>query len=36
MLQVMYSGHRLFWFYADSGASVNGNGVGGFKVAKFI
>jgi hypothetical protein len=33
-LQVTYRGHRLYLYEHDSGHSVNGNGVGGFKVAK--
>lgn len=33
-LQVTYRGHRLYLFQHDSGHSVNGNGVAGFKVAK--
>jgi predicted lipoprotein with Yx(FWY)xxD motif len=33
-LQVTYRGKRLYTFTGDSGHSVNGNGVGGFKVAK--
>ncbi|MEP7024974.1 MAG: hypothetical protein ABJB47_14495 [Actinomycetota bacterium] len=33
-LQVTYHGKRLYLFDSDSGRSVNGNGVGGFKVAK--
>ncbi len=33
-LQVTYFGKRLYRFYLDSGSSVDGNGVGGFKVAK--
>jgi predicted lipoprotein with Yx(FWY)xxD motif len=33
-LQVTYRGKRLYRFVSDSGSSVNGNGVGGFKVAK--
>jgi predicted lipoprotein with Yx(FWY)xxD motif len=33
-LQVTYHGQRLFSFSGDSGSSVNGNGVAGFKVAK--
>lgn len=33
-LQVTYHGKRLFTFVDDSGHSVNGNGVAGFKVAK--
>jgi predicted lipoprotein with Yx(FWY)xxD motif len=32
--QVTYRGHRLFTFADDSGTSVNGNGEGGFVVAK--
>jgi len=32
--QVTYMGHRLYTFVSDSGSSVNGNGVNGFKVAK--
>jgi predicted lipoprotein with Yx(FWY)xxD motif len=32
--QVTYHGKKLYRFYIDSGSSVNGNGVGGFKVAK--
>jgi len=35
-LQVTYHGKRLFLFDSDSGTSVNGNGVAGFKVAKVI
>jgi predicted lipoprotein with Yx(FWY)xxD motif len=31
-LQVTYKGHLLYTFTGDSGASVNGNGVAGFKV----
>ena len=34
-LQVTYRGERLYKFASDSGRSVNGNNVGGFKVAKF-
>jgi len=34
-LQVTYRGKRLYLFSGDSGTSVNGNGEGGFKVAKF-
>jgi predicted lipoprotein with Yx(FWY)xxD motif len=34
-LQVTYRGNRLYKFVNDSGTSVRGNGVGGFKVAKF-
>ncbi len=33
-LQVTYRGSRLYTFTGDSGHSVNGNGVMGFKVAK--
>jgi predicted lipoprotein with Yx(FWY)xxD motif len=33
-LQVTYRGKRLYTFTGDSGHSVNGNGVMGFKVAK--
>jgi predicted lipoprotein with Yx(FWY)xxD motif len=33
-LQVTYNGQRLYTFTGDSGHSVNGNGVAGFKVAK--
>lgn len=33
-LQVTYHGQRLYSFTGDSGTSVNGNGVAGFKVAK--
>jgi predicted lipoprotein with Yx(FWY)xxD motif len=33
-LQVTYRGQRLYTFTGDSGHSVNGNGVSGFKVAK--
>lgn len=33
-LQVTYHGQRLYTFTGDSGHSVNGNGVGGFVVAK--
>jgi|HubBroStandDraft_1064217.scaffolds.fasta_scaffold77161_2 predicted lipoprotein with Yx(FWY)xxD motif len=32
--QVTYRGHRLYTFTGDSGTSVNGNGEGGFAVAK--
>ena len=32
--QVTYKGKRLYTFISDSGSSVNGNGVGGFMVAK--
>ena len=32
--QVTYHGQRLYTFVDDSGSSVNGNGVGGFKAAK--
>ncbi len=34
-LQVTYRDHRLYTFVNDSGHSVNGNGVAGFKVARF-
>ena len=33
-LQVTYHGQRLYTFTGDSGHSVNGNGLAGFKVAK--
>ena len=33
-LQVTFKGHRLYRFESDRGTSVNGNGVGGFTVAK--
>lgn len=33
-LQVTYHGKRLYTFTGDSGHSVNGNGLAGFKVAK--
>jgi predicted lipoprotein with Yx(FWY)xxD motif len=33
--QVTYRGRRLYLFASDSGTSVTGNGVSGFKVAKF-
>jgi hypothetical protein len=33
-LQVTYRDKRLYLFTGDSGSSVNGNNVGGFKVAK--
>jgi len=35
-LQVTYFGKRLFRFYRDTGTKVLGNGIGGFKVAKFL
>jgi len=35
-LQVTYHGKRLYTFTGDSGHSVNGNGVMGFKVAKVV
>ena len=35
-LQVTYRGRRLYTFASDSGSSVTGNGVGGFKVAKVV
>jgi predicted lipoprotein with Yx(FWY)xxD motif len=31
-LQVTYKKHKLYTFVSDSGSSVTGNGVGGFKV----
>jgi predicted lipoprotein with Yx(FWY)xxD motif len=34
--QVTYRGHRLYTFTQDSGTSVNGNGEGGFVVAKVV
>jgi predicted lipoprotein with Yx(FWY)xxD motif len=34
-LQVTFDGNALYRFEGDSGTSVNGNGVGGFMVAKF-
>jgi predicted lipoprotein with Yx(FWY)xxD motif len=34
-LQVVYRKKRLYLFSGDTGTSVNGNNVGGFKVAKF-
>lgn len=33
--QVTYRGKRLYFFASDTGHSVTGNGVSGFKVAKF-
>ncbi|MFZ0666625.1 MAG: hypothetical protein WAM97_12800 [Acidimicrobiales bacterium] len=33
-LQVSYHNQALYTFTGDSGSSVNGNGVGGFKAAK--
>jgi hypothetical protein len=33
-LEVTYHAQRLYTFTGDSGTSVNGNGVGGFKAAK--
>ena len=33
-LQVTYNGHRLYTFVDDTGHSVTGNGLAGFKVAK--
>jgi predicted lipoprotein with Yx(FWY)xxD motif len=33
-LQVTYHNQKLYTFTGDSGTSVNGNGVGGFKAAK--
>jgi hypothetical protein len=35
-LQVTYHKMRLYMFTGDSGTSVNGNGVAGFKVAKVV
>ncbi len=35
-LQVTYQDLRLYSFTGDSGTSVNGNGVAGFKVAKVL
>lgn len=35
-LQVTYRKHRLYTFTGDSGGSVTGNGVAGFKVAKVM
>jgi hypothetical protein len=35
-LQVTYRKMRLYTFTSDSGTSVNGNGVAGFKVAKLV
>ncbi|MGO8955949.1 MAG: hypothetical protein ACLQFR_01035 [Streptosporangiaceae bacterium] len=35
-LQVTYRKHLLYTFTSDSGTSVNGNGVGGFLVAKVV
>ena len=32
--QVTYRGKRLYLFTGDTGSSVNGNNMGGFKVAK--
>jgi hypothetical protein len=32
--QVTYLGKALYTFESDSGTSLNGNGVGGFKAAK--
>jgi len=34
--QVTYRNQRLYQFAGDSGSSVNGNNVGGFKVAKLV
>ncbi len=34
--QVTYRNQRLYLFAGDSGTSVNGNNVGGFKVAKLV
>ena len=35
-LQVTYFGKRLYRFSGDTGSTVTGNGIGGFKVAKFL
>jgi len=35
-LQVTYRNQRLYRFSGDSGSSVNGDGVAGFKVAKVL
>jgi predicted lipoprotein with Yx(FWY)xxD motif len=35
-LQVTYRGKRLYKFAGDSGTSLNGNGLSGFKAAKLI
>ena len=35
-LQVTYRSKRLYTFTGDSGTSVTGNGVAGFKVAKVL
>jgi predicted lipoprotein with Yx(FWY)xxD motif len=35
-LQVTYHGRRLYTFVSDTGHSVTGDGVGGFKVAKVV
>ena len=35
-LQVTYRKHRLYTFVDDTGTSVTGNGVSGFKVAKVL
>jgi len=35
-LQVTYRGKRLYKFAGDSGSSLNGNGLSGFKAAKLI
>ena len=35
-LQVTYRGHRLYTFADDSGTSVTGNNLEGFKVAKVV
>jgi predicted lipoprotein with Yx(FWY)xxD motif len=35
-LQVTYRGHRLYTFVNDTGISVTGNNVAGFKVAKVV
>ena len=34
--QVTYRHQRLYLFAEDSGSSVNGNGIGGFKVARLV
>jgi predicted lipoprotein with Yx(FWY)xxD motif len=35
-LQVTYRKHRLYTFASDTGTSVTGDGVAGFKVAKVL
>jgi hypothetical protein len=35
-LQVTYHSQRLYTFTGDSGTSLNGNGVGGFKAAVLV